>query len=150
MEFLCLEPKLRNIIVMDKFNQREGLEYARNKEEFDIKPPRKRRPFYQLPRGITESKLWISKKPFDDRSALIDLHLMAKYTHGSIVREVAGIKVKISRGQMVASNRYLQKRWKWKSKTRVQKFLNRLERGQQIGRKRGQGITVITICDYGR
>lgn len=56
-------------------------------------------------------------------------------------------RVDLKRGQCAFSVRFMAEAWGW-SKSRVHRFLERLEGESMIGTAAGQGVTVITICKY--
>lgn len=102
-----------------------------------------------LHRKIWLSDIWNSNKPFDDRSAWVDLMLLADFEDTE----------KISRGQILTSYGELATRWNW-SKSRAWRFLHILEdmgmvkiRRTQNGTKNGtedgtEDGTVVTIVKY--
>ncbi len=98
-----------------------------------------------LHRKIWLTDLWRSKKPFDERSAWVDLILMANYEEGKDLK----------RGQVLTSYGELADRWRW-SKSKVHRFIHKLQREKmvKIGPKRSgtengtQSGTVLTIEKY--
>lgn len=65
---------------------------------------------------------------------------------------IAGIVVGLDRGQCGFSIRFLAEKWGW-SKSRVDRFLDRIEASGKIHRERvgtgkSPGITVLTVCHY--
>ena len=98
-----------------------------------------------LHRKIWTTDLWMSKKPFDERSAWIDLILMADYEQTE----------KLKRGQVLTSYGELADRWHW-SKSRVHRFIHKLQDKKMVkieqnksGTENGtQNGTVLTIEKY--
>jgi len=98
-----------------------------------------------LHRKIWKSDVWKSKKPFDERSAWVDLLLMAEFADGA----------KAKRGQILTSYGELADRWHW-SKSRVHRFIHNLEADKCIkispsksGTANGTASgTVLTIEKY--
>lgn len=98
-----------------------------------------------LHRKIWMTDLWTSKKPFDERSAWIDLILMADYEQTE----------KLKRGQVLTSYGELADRWRW-SKSRVHRFIRKLQDKKMVkieqnksGTENGtQNGTVLTIEKY--
>src|SRR3546814_15675068 len=81
----------------------------------------------------TEREAWlalIEEAAYEERSYRIGKHV-----------------VKAERGQLVGSVRLFAERWKW-SKSRVGRFLKRLEIEAMIGTQGGTDYSVITICNY--
>lgn len=97
-------------------------------------------------RKICEHWLWKDEKPFDKRSAWIDLIMMVNHKDNKVFMNGSVIVVK--RGQKITSLNKLAKRWKWTRK-KVTKFLETLEQDDMIILKREQGkYTTITIVNY--
>jgi hypothetical protein len=67
------------------------------------------------------------------------------------VRRVSGKNFKLSRGQLVASTRYMAERWRW-SESKVRRFLDALktdgDSDAEIDAATDAGVTVITIRKY--
>ena len=111
----------------------------------------------KLHRKIMESSLW-SDEPFDERSAWVDLLLMANYEDKQILFNGKSITVKA--GQRITSIRKLAHRWHW-SNGKVERYLKKLEDAEMISRKRDtnghtnrdtlrdKNGTLITIVNYG-
>ena len=57
--------------------------------------------------------------------------------------------VDLERGQLCASLRFLSTAWGW-SKSRVERFLKRLENRDMIRAETGTGQVVITVCNYSK
>lgn len=136
---------------MGTFDKKEGFEYAREHEEFEItesKFKQYRTNFFPLNRSVQNDNLWTSKEPFDRRSAWIDLLMGAKYTAGIKKEYIDGRIIEIKRGQLIRSFRFLKQCWHWKSIHKVQNFLRYLQKDGKTVHQRVQGITVITICNY--
>lgn len=62
---------------------------------------------------------------------------------------IRGVTVTLERGQLCASRQQLADAWAW-APSHVERFLNRLETEQMIGRETGQGRTIITISNYSK
>lgn len=85
------------------------------------------------------------RERFSHREAFIDLIQMAAFESKEV--NINGNDFPLKRGQLVASRRYLARRWLWDVGT-VRRFIDHL---CQTGRCREDGrysITVITIVDY--
>lgn len=61
---------------------------------------------------------------------------------------VGSTLVNLKRGQLIGSVRYLKKAFGWKSNDKVSRFVALLESDGMIRTENGQGITVITVCNY--
>lgn len=98
-----------------------------------------------LHRKLWESDIWKSRKPFDERSAWIDLLLMAEFED----------RDKAKRGQILTSYGELANRWHW-GKSKVYRFLHHLENEKCIEISRSESGTangtangtVLTIEKY--
>lgn len=101
--------------------------------------------YLKLYRQIQDSKIWTMRKPFDVRSAWIDLLMLACYCDTEVF--VGQKKVKVHRGQYVTSVRKLSERWGW-SKDRVSDYLHLLESDAMIDRESDSKRTLITIVNY--
>lgn len=99
-------------------------------------------------RKICEHWLWKDEKPFDKRSAWIDLLMMVNHKDNKIFMDKSVIVVK--RGQKITILNKLASRWDW-SRKKVTNFLEVLEKDNMIILKREQGkYTTITIVNYGK
>lgn len=63
------------------------------------------------------------------------------------VKRVGQAEIELSRGQFVASTRFLAGAWRW-SEARVRRYFDMLENRRMIQRKIDAGVTVVTICKY--
>jgi len=84
-------------------------------------------------------------EPLTEREAWVWMVMDASYKPRT--KEVNGAWVDLERGQLSCSVRFMCKAWKW-SKSKVDRFLKRLENRDMIGTDSGTGINVITICKY--
>jgi len=101
--------------------------------------------YISLHRKIQDCWIW-EDKPFDRRSAWIDLLLLAAYKDTK--QMVDGDLVEVHRGQYVTSIRRLADRWGW-SKDKVSKFLMLLERDGMLQRTASKKRTLLTLVNYG-
>ena len=95
-------------------------------------------------RKIWDNKIWTSE-PFTRGQAWIDLLLLANHEYGYFY--LRDHKVEVERGQVGWSQLKLATRWKW-SRTKVRKFLNDLEKEQQIKQQQSHTTSIITIIKY--
>jgi len=86
-----------------------------------------------------------ANEPFTEREAWLFLISAAAWRPTTI--RVGSVMVDLKRGQCAYSVRFLAQRWNW-SKSRVDRFPGRLKIGTMVGTAAGQGVTVITICNY--
>ena len=94
-------------------------------------------------------ELWCEKRVFSRVEAWIDLLRSARFEAGSAQVLIGNQSVKLSRGEVPVSLRYLAERWDW-SKNKVDNFLKYLQNNGMIktGTPKGTQQTVITICNY--
>ncbi len=98
----------------------------------------------KLHRKISENIFWTCE-PFTRGQAWVDLLLLASYQDSFFY--VRGIKVDVKKGQLAWSESKLSERWGW-SRTKLRKFLNDLEKEQQIIQQKDNVIQVITVVNY--
>ena len=84
-------------------------------------------------------------EPFTEREAFMWIIMEASYKGRE--KRVGNVVVNLGRGQLATSVRFMCEAWNW-SKSRVDRFLKRLENRDMIGTASGTGINVITVCKY--
>lgn len=84
-------------------------------------------------------------EPMTEREAFVWIIMEASYKPRE--KRVGAVTVNLERGQLVTSVRFMCEAWNW-SKSRVDRFLKRLEKRDMIGTDSGTGINVITVCKY--
>lgn len=99
-------------------------------------------------RSICDNFIWKKNDPFDKRSALIDLFMMANHEDGEFAINSTDV-IKIRRGQFFTSIENLAKRWHW-SEGKVRRFLSLLVSANMIYKSGGQYGTLVTIVNYGK
>lgn len=85
------------------------------------------------------------KEPFTEREAFMWIIMDASYKARE--KRIGNVVVQLERGQLATSVRFMCEAWDW-SKSRVDRFLKRLEKRDMIGTDSGTGINVITVCKY--
>lgn len=98
----------------------------------------------QLHRQIQENPLWTCE-PFTRGQAWVDLLLLANHKESFFYKR--NIKINVSRGQVARSEVELADRWKW-SRSKVRKFLNDLEKEQQVRQQKTNVTQLLTIINY--
>lgn len=97
-------------------------------------------------RQIQESAIWITEKPFDERSAWIDLIMMANIESKTVLYK--GQTIVINRGDVYTSIRKLSNRWHW-STGKVSRYLNILTKLGMVKRKKStKSATLLTLVKY--
>lgn len=101
----------------------------------------------KLYRQIQDNEIWTDGEPFDRRAAFIDLLLTANHTTKKIFFN--GQQIEVDEGQRIISVRNLATRWKW-SKSKVERYLDQLEKNGMIKRESDNKKTILTIQNYGK
>ena len=100
----------------------------------------------KLYRSIQSHWLWESEKPFDKRSAWIDILLLVNHDDNKVFFDNEIVYVK--RGEHITSEPKLAERWGW-SRTKVRNFLNLLEKDDMIkNKKEGRKRTRLIVLNY--
>lgn len=100
----------------------------------------------KLHRQIQGHWLWLSEKPFDERSAWIDILLMVNHEDKIVL--LGNDLVEVKRGERLTSEPKLAERWGW-SRTKVRNFLNLLEKDGMIeNKKEGRKRTRLKVLNY--
>lgn len=82
---------------------------------------------------------------FSEREAF--LWLVSEASWKSRTVRAGRVVVDLDRGQLCASIRFMADAWQW-SKSRVDRFLKRLEKRDMLVSECGTGQLIITICNY--
>jgi DnaD/phage-associated family protein len=96
-------------------------------------------------RQIRNHWIW-QDRPFDKRSAWIDLLLSANHDDNKVL--IGNILVDVNRGSFITSEVKLAERWGWTRKT-VRCFLDVLIRDNMLTKKGTSKYTTVTIVNYG-
>jgi hypothetical protein len=104
--------------------------------------------YIKLYRTFFSHEFWLEKREYSYAEAWMDLIQQARWKEGTGVVLVKKRPVEISRGQLVASVRFLQHRWSWASVGKVLRFFEMLKKRNMIEIENGTGISVITVCEY--
>jgi uncharacterized phage protein (TIGR02220 family) len=104
--------------------------------------------YIMINRRLFNHTLWKEKRVFSRSEAWIDIIQSARYKEGQGKEIIGGKLISWERGQFVASYRFLQKRWGWRSLTKVETFLNMLKNESMIKTVISQGQSIITVCNY--
>lgn len=97
-----------------------------------------------LHRRIRDHWIW-QEKPFDKRSAWIDLLMMANHQENKIL--IGTNLVDVARGSFITSEVKLSERWGW-SRKKVRMFLEVLEKDKMLVKKSTTKYTSVTIENY--
>ena len=99
---------------------------------------------FAVDRGVFDHDCF-ADEPFTEREAWMWLISSAAWKAKTV--RIGKFVADLKRGQAAFSVRFLADKWQW-SKSRVDRFLGRLENRDMIGTQSGTGITVITIINY--
>ncbi|AGH30751.1 MULTISPECIES: hypothetical protein [unclassified Sulfitobacter] len=97
-----------------------------------------------ISRGIWHDTAF-KPEPFSEREAFMWIIMEASYKPRQ--KRVGNVTVDLKRGQLATSVRFMCEAWDW-SKSRVDRFLKRLEKRDMIGTDSGTGVNIITVCKY--
>lgn len=98
----------------------------------------------KLHRNIQANWIW-TEKPFDKRSAWIDILLMANHKDNKFL--LGNELVEVEAGSFITSEIKLMERWGW-SKSKVRNFLKVLENDSMIVKKTDHKKTTLTVVKY--
>lgn len=101
--------------------------------------------YFAVDRGIFENGFFAAE-PFSEREAWLWLIAEAAWKEKRVRR--GSTTLDLARGELAHALDFMRKAWKWKTKSRVSRFLKRLESGEKITLKTGRDTTRITICNY--
>lgn len=103
---------------------------------------------FAVDRGLWDHPIF-DKEPFTEREAW--LWLISEAAWKPRPWRTEGQIIELQRGQLCHSVRYMADVWQW-SKSRVDRYLSRLEKAQMIGTIAGQWYgtktSVLSICNY--
>jgi hypothetical protein len=107
------------------------------------------RGFFLVSRGLFEHPRFKPRGPFSDLLALLWLIETAAHTSRVVPVDCGSARkaVRLERGQLTYSIRYLARAWQWSDK-RVQRFLGALKDDQTLTTATTTGQTIITLCNY--
>ena len=100
----------------------------------------------KLHRRIVENPYYFSE-PFTRSQAWIDLLIIANHREGFFFKR--GIKVIVKVGEVGYDLDTLSKRWRW-SRGKAERFLNELEKDNQIVRQKTNITTILSIVNYSK
>lgn len=105
--------------------------------------------YIPISRKLFEHVFFSEQRVFSKFEAWVDLLQEARYDTKEGSRLIGGKVIKIKRGEIPASLRYLAERWDW-SKNKVDSFIKLLESEGMITKRTATGTTqtIITICKY--
>jgi hypothetical protein len=99
---------------------------------------------FAVDRGIFDHSVF-AREPFTQREAWI--WLIAEAAYKPRTKRADGKVISLQRGQLCHALRFMAEAWQW-SKSRVDRFLDMIEKQDMIRRESGTRTPVITICKY--
>lgn len=99
---------------------------------------------FSVDRGIWSHPAF-AQEPFTEAQAF--MWLVGEAAYAAHERRVGSASVALERGQTCHSVRFMAETWQW-SKSRVDRFLQRLEKRDMLVRESGTEPLVVTICNY--
>lgn len=99
---------------------------------------------FAVDRGIW-GNVAFAREPFTEREAF--LWLISEAAYVAREKRVGSDAVALERGQTCHSIRFMADAWQW-SKSRVDRFITRLENRDMVIRDSGTDLTLLTICNY--
>lgn len=100
---------------------------------------------FAVDRGVFDHPVFQSREPLSKREAW--LWLLAEASWKERVKAVPGASIRLRRGQLSHSIRFMASAWRW-DKAKVGRFLERLRTETMIETAAETGQTVVTICKY--
>lgn len=100
--------------------------------------------FVRVSRDLLEDEAF-ADEAFSEREAFLWLIFEASFKARE--KRVGSAIVKLGRGQVAASTRFMAKAWKW-SESRVRRYLDRLKNRRMVSCVADAGVTVVTLCNY--
>ena len=85
--------------------------------------------YIKLSRKLVTGEMWAEPRQFSKAEAWIDLLFLAAFETTRVV--IAGFEVHLRRGELVASDGYLTRRWRW-SRNKVRLFIKNLQEEGRI------------------
>ena len=86
-------------------------------------------------------------EPFTEREAWVWLVMEASWKERTV--RAGDYVADTKRGQLAASVRFMSKAWSWTA-AKVQRYLKRIEKLKMICVETDTGISIVTICNYGK
>lgn len=103
--------------------------------------------YIKISRKLFENDFFLEQREFSRFEAWLDLIQLCAFEENNSML-IRGRIVKWGRGQTIASVRYLQQRWGWKSTKKVVCFLELLRSQMMIETDTSQKLQRITLCKY--
>lgn len=100
--------------------------------------------YFCVPRGWRQDPVF-RDEPATEREAWI--WLLEEAAFAPHEKRVGAVIVRLQRGQVAASTRFLAGAWGW-TDSRVRRFLTRLRNRRSVDALTDAGVTVISICNY--
>jgi hypothetical protein len=105
--------------------------------------------YIPISRKLFEHRYWCEGRVYSRFEAWLDLVQSARFEDAELF--IGGRLIKVRKGQLPASLRYLAERWRWSTK-KVNAFLVELAEQKMATKEspKGTGQTLLTLCSYER
>lgn len=101
--------------------------------------------FIKLSRKYFDNFLWKEPRVYSKAEAWLDLIYSARFEASTEL--INNRVIEVHRGEIPASRRFLEERWKWGS-TKVANFIDILTKKGMINQRQDQGQTILILCKY--
>lgn len=101
--------------------------------------------FIKLSRKYFDNFLWKEPRVYSKAEAWLDLICSARFEASTEL--INNRVIEVHRGEIPASRRFLEERWKWGS-TKVANFIDILIKKGMINQRQDQGQTILILCKY--
>lgn len=105
--------------------------------------------FIRLSRKYFEHNFWTEQRTFSPAEAWLDLIALARFESEPEKLLIKMKMIRINRGELRASVRFLAHRWSW-SKDKVSRFIKLLIEDTMISRETRHGETILIILNYNK
>lgn len=103
--------------------------------------------YITLSRKFFQTAIWKTARTFNESEAWLDLIQSARFELSEHFARVGGRDVEVRRGEVVASQRFLARKWKW-SDMKVRSFIAKLRREGMVTTETRSGTTIIRLVNY--
>ena len=103
--------------------------------------------YLTLSRRFFQTAIWTAARTFNESEAWLDLIQSARFEPSEHIARVGGREVIERRGELVASQRFLSKRWQWSEK-KVRGFMSKLRKNKMVETETRSGVTIVRLVNY--
>jgi len=104
--------------------------------------------YIRLNRKFFENNYWLLQRSFSLSEAWLDLIQLARFEADPISKTLPnGRQIRIERGEIHASLRFLSNRWSW-GVDKTRRYIDNHKKKNEIEHRIEQGESVIKLCNY--